>query len=411
MAGGIYTVTAVNSYLNNLFREDFLLRKIRVRGEVSNVKYHSSGHLYFTLKDAGGTLSAVMFASQRKGLSFRMHEGQKVVASGSVEIYERGGVYQLYVSSVEEEGSGDLYGEFLRRKAELEEMGMFAAEYKKPLPSFVSSLGIVTSPTGAAVQDIINIATRRNPYIQLVLYPVIVQGEHAAESIVEGIRAVDRQGVDIIIVGRGGGSIEDLWAFNEEAVARAIFECGTPLVSAVGHETDFTISDFVADLRAPTPSAAAELAVPEIQRLLDDLTIYQRELGAALQRKCGAYRTAVREAELKLRLKTPEHSIREKRMHASALKEHMESAMRKKFTALRQRFLRDTERLDMLSPLNRLRGGFAYLTDAQGKAVLHTDALQVGDRVGLTLSDGSAEAVISAVQGSRQKSETRKAAE
>lgn len=403
MAGGIYTVTAVNSYLNNLFREDFLLRRIRVRGEVSNVKYHSSGHLYFTLKDAGGTLSAVMFASQRRGLSFRMREGQKVVASGSVEIYERGGIYQLYVSGVEEEGDGELYGEFLRRKAQLEEMGMFAAEYKKPLPSFVSSLGIVTSPTGAAVRDIINIATRRNPYIQLMLYPALVQGERAAESIVRGIRAVDRQGADIIIVGRGGGSIEDLWAFNEEAVARAIFECGTPIVSAVGHETDFTIADFAADLRAPTPSAAAELAVPEIQRFLEELTAYQESLGAALREKCGQYRAALREAELKLRLKTPEHRIREKRMHAAALKERVEAAMRRKTTALRQRFLRDTGRLDMLSPLNRLRGGFAYLTDARGRAVLHTAALRIGDKVGLTLSDGSAEAVISAVQDSGRK--------
>ena len=295
----IYSVSQVNSYLGHLFREDFVLRRIRVRGELSNVKYHSSGHIYFTMKDQGGTLAAVMFAGQRRGLSFELREGLKVVVTGSVEVYERGGVYQLYASSIEEEGRGDLYAEFLRLKRELEEMGMFAPEYKKPIPKYVSSVGIVTARTGAAIRDIINVSTRRDPYIRLVLYPATVQGERAADSIVRGIRTLDRYGVDVIICGRGGGSIEDLWAFNEERVARAIFECETPVISAVGHETDFTIADFAADLRAPTPSAAAELAVPDIMQFLRDLQGDREALESAMRRKLDRYRAVLRERELR----------------------------------------------------------------------------------------------------------------
>jgi len=231
---GIYSVSQVNAYLKNMFSQDFMLARIRVRGEVSNVTYHSSGHIYFTIKDAGGTLSAVMFSSQRKGLSFQMHEGQKIVASGSIEVYERAGVYQLYAVKIEEEGRGDLYAEFLKRKEKLEEMGMFSEAYKRPVPKYAKTVGIVTAPTGAAIQDIINISTRRNPYIQLVLCPAIVQGEKAPDSIVRGIKKLDRYGVDVIIIGRGGGSIEDLWAFNEEKVAQAVFDCRTPVISAVG---------------------------------------------------------------------------------------------------------------------------------------------------------------------------------
>ena len=390
---GIYTVTAVNSYLGNLFREDFLLRRIRVRGEVSNVKYHSSGHLYFTLKDAGGTLSAVMFASQRKGLSFRMREGQKVIADGSVEVYERGGVYQLYATKIEEEGRGDLYAAFLKRKAELEEMGMFSGVYKQEIPALVNTLGIVTAPTGAAIQDIINVSTRRNPYIRLVLYPALVQGEHAAESIVRGIQALDAYGVDAMIVGRGGGSIEDLWAFNEEAVARAIFACRTPLISAVGHETDFTIADFVADLRAPTPSAAAELAVTDMGRFLSELRQYRERLLGALRQKLDSERTAVREAELRLRVRTPGHRIRERRSETEALRLRLLKVMQEKQSAVRHRFQRNTDRLEALSPLRRLTGGFAYIQDSSSRAVQAAAELHRGEHISLRFSDGSIEAV------------------
>ena len=275
---GVYSVTQVNSYIKNMFTQDFLLRRIAVKGEVSNCKYHSSGHIYFTLKDSGGTLSAVMFAGQRRGLSFRLSEGQQVVVKGTVDVYERDGKYQLYASEIELSGRGDLYLRFEKLLRELEEMGMFAAQYKKPIPRYAKTVGIVTAPTGAAIRDIMNISARRNPYVQLILYPALVQGAGAKESIVRGIRTLDAMGLDVLIVGRGGGSIEDLWAFNEEAVARAIFACRTPVISAVGHETDVTISDYVADLRAPTPSAAAELAVFDYFQFQSELTARKQKL-------------------------------------------------------------------------------------------------------------------------------------
>ena len=396
---GIYSVSQVNSYLGALFREDFMLRRIRVRGELSNVKYHSSGHIYFTMKDAGGTLACVMFSGQRKGLSFRMQEGQRIVAEGSVEVYERGGTYQLYASSVSLEGSGDLYAAYLKLKQELEEMGMFAPEYKKPVPKYASVVGIVTAPTGAAVRDIINVATRRNPFVQLVLYPAQVQGHGAAESIVRGIRALDRYGVDVIIAGRGGGSIEDLWAFNEEAVARAIFECGTPLISAVGHETDYTIADFAADLRAPTPSAAAELAVFDMARLAEDLKNSEASLAGAMKRQLERKRAEVNNCALRLRLKSPGARLREQRNRTEELRTAMLHLMEKKHAALQNRFYTDTERLKALSPLNRLKGGFAYVTDEDGRAVKTAGELKLQEQVGLRFRDGFARALIVSKEG------------
>ena len=278
----IYSVGQVNNYIKNMFTQDFMLSRISVKGEVSNCKYHTSGHIYFSLKDETGTIACVMFAGQRRGLGFAMKNGDKVVVSGSVNVYERDGKYQLYARQIQLEGAGLLYERFLALKRELEEMGMFAPEYKQPIPRFIRTLGVVTAPTGAAIQDIRNISYRRNPYLQIILYPALVQGAGAKESIVKGIQTLDRLGVDVMIVGRGGGSIEDLWAFNEEEVARAIFECTTPVISAVGHETDVTIADYVADLRAPTPSAAAELAVDDYRGFLGQLAEYESRLERGL---------------------------------------------------------------------------------------------------------------------------------
>ena len=275
----IYSVKQVNAYIKNMFTQDFLLRNLCVSGEVSNCKYHTSGHIYFSLKDESGAIACVMFAGQRKGLAFSMKDGDKVVVEGSVDVYQRDGRYQLYARKITLEGAGLLYERFLALKAELEEMGMFDAGYKQPIPRFIRTLGVVTAPTGAAVQDIRNIAYRRNPYVQVILYPALVQGDGAKESIVKGIQALEALGVDVMIVGRGGGSIEDLWAFNEEEVARAVFNCSVPVISAVGHETDTTIIDYVADLRAPTPSAAAELAVYDYRALQESLLGY--EIGRA----------------------------------------------------------------------------------------------------------------------------------
>ena len=281
-----YSVGQVNRYIKNMFTQDYLLQKIYVKGEVSNCKYHTSGHIYFSLKDETGTLNCVMFAGHRRGLAFAMKNGDKVIVGGSVDVYERDGRYQMYAKEITLEGAGALYERYLALKQELEDMGMFAQEYKQPIPRFIRRLGVVTAPTGAAVQDIRNISYRRNPYLQIILYPALVQGAGAAESIVKGIQMLDKTDVDVIIVGRGGGSIEDLWAFNEEIVARAIFECSTPIISAVGHETDFTIADFAADLRAPTPSAAAELAVDDYRSVIEAVSIYRQQTGAFSDKIC-----------------------------------------------------------------------------------------------------------------------------
>ena len=281
----VYTVKQVNAYIKNMFTQDFMLNRIYIKGEVSNCKYHTSGHLYFSLKDESGTIACVMFAGQRSGLSFRMQEGQQVIVLGSVSVYERDGRYQVYAKEIVLDGAGLLYEKFIKLKKELEEMGMFAPEYKKPIPKYVRTVGVVTAPTGAAVRDIINITRRRNPYVQILLYPALVQGDGASESVVRGIRALEEAKVDVMIVGRGGGSIEDLWAFNEENVARAVFECSVPVISAVGHETDTTIIDYVADLRAPTPSAAAELAICNYRELLETIRTERERMHRSMRRK------------------------------------------------------------------------------------------------------------------------------
>ena len=293
----VYSVSQVTAYIKNMFTQDFALNRISIKGEVSNCKYHTSGHIYFTLKDGGAQIAAVMFSSQRKGLDFELAEGQQVVATGTVDVYERDGRYQLYARRIERDGTGDLYARFEKLKRELAEMGMFDSCYKQPIPRYALRVGVVTAPTGAAIRDIMNISARRNPYVQLVLCPALVQGEQAPASIVRGIRRLDSMGLDVLIVGRGGGSIEDLWAFNEECVARAIFDCQTPVISAVGHETDVTIADYVADLRAPTPSAAAELAVFDYRQFEEQIGHARQRLnrlmGQALERRrspgTGAY--------------------------------------------------------------------------------------------------------------------------
>ena len=289
----IYSVEQVNKYILSMFRDDYLLHDICVRGEISNCKYHSSGHIYFTLKDAASQLSCVMFASNAKSLNFRLENDLEVELRGSVECYLRDGKYQLYVKQAKKGDKGDLAKRFEELKKRLREEGLFDESIKQPIPKDVRKVGIVTAPTGAAVHDIITVSKRRNPYIELILYPALVQGDGAKESIARGILALEQVGVDVIIVGRGGGSMEDLWAFNEEIVAQAIYNCPIPVISAVGHETDFTIADFVADLRAATPSAAAELAVPEIKPILQEIEEYQNKFDLSMNR-------IIREKRIKL---------------------------------------------------------------------------------------------------------------
>lgn len=365
----VYSVKQVNSYVKNMFSQDFMLNHIYVKGEVSNCKYHTSGHIYFSLKDESGTIACVMFASARSGLSFRMQEGQNVIVLGSVSVYERDGKYQLYAKEIILDGAGALYERFEALKKELEEMGMFAAEYKQPIPRYVKSVGIVTAPTGAAVRDIINISKRRNPYVQLILYPALVQGEGAAASIVRGIRMMEQQNVDVIIVGRGGGSMEDLWAFNEEAVARAIFECTIPIISAVGHETDTLISDYVADLRAPTPSAAAELAVYELSSVQIMCEEYKRRMYQQIRQRIDFSRRQTEQMAFRLKVAHPRQKLNEQRQYLADLDSRMRIRMNSVLEESRHKLAIYIEKMKGLSPLQKLNQGYAYVTDKSGRTV------------------------------------------
>lgn len=390
----VYSVGQVNAYIKNMFQQDFLLRRISVKGEVSNCKYHHSGHLYFTLKDQTGAMACVMFAGARRGLAFRMQDGDQVVVTGSLDVYERDGRYQLYAREIVLAGAGLLYERFLALKAELEEMGMFAPEYKQPIPAYVRKLGIVTAPTGAAVRDIQNIAYRRNPYIQLILYPALVQGEGAVESIVTGLRVLDGLGLDAIIVGRGGGSIEDLWAFNEEAVARAIFNCHTPVISAVGHETDVTIADFVADLRAPTPSAGAELAVADVGELLRRIESLSRRLQTAAWGHISDWRAELESWRRRWLYLSPENQIREKRQRLVDLDNRLQEAGQRILTDKRHRLQLLIQRMESLSPLSKLNQGFSYVEDGLGRNVSSVEQVSRDDQIRIRVRDGCMQAKV-----------------
>ncbi|MCI7791261.1 MAG: exodeoxyribonuclease VII large subunit [Lachnospiraceae bacterium] len=385
----VYTVAQVNSYIKNMFMQDFLLRSVFVKGEVSNCKYHSSGHIYFTLKDDKGTIACVMFAGNRAGLSFKMEEGQMVVVGGNIDVYERDGKYQLYAKQIVLDGAGLLYEKYERLKRELEEMGMFAPEYKQPIPKYIKTLGVVTAPTGAAVRDIINIATRRNPYIQIILYPAIVQGEQAAESIVNGIHALEHLGVDTMIVGRGGGSIEDLWAFNERIVAQAVFDCKIPVISAVGHETDTTIIDYVADLRAPTPSAAAELAVYDYKQLMERFSNYQDTLRLRMENQIKRKQNELSTYKLHLRYLSPMNQIQEKRTLCMDLEGKLEEAMKRKLTNKKHELALIVERMKGLSPLDKLSQGYAFVENSQGKVIHDVGQVKEKDLLQIYVKNGT----------------------
>ncbi len=408
---GVYTVTEINAYIKNMFTRDYALSNICIKGEVSNLKYHSSGHIYFTLKDAGAAINAVMFASRREGLTFIMKEGQSVEARGQIAVYEKAGTYQLYAREIRLSGRGELYERYEKLKRELYEMGMFDEGYKKPIPRYAKRIGIVTSATGAAIRDIMNISHRRNPYVKLFLYPATVQGESAKYSIVKGIEKLDSMGLDLIIVGRGGGSIEDLWAFNEELVARAVFNARTPIISAVGHEVDTTITDYVADLRAPTPSAAAELAVFDYEAFCEELSSLETELKRRLGEKLEKKKAVLREKKLRLSLKSPERILKEKRDRLSKIEEELRDIVEDRIKRAadrlseaklrmhthaeraaersRNRLRLAADRLELLSPLKRLGGGYGYVENRDKKAVLSVEELSPGDRIKTYFKDGT----------------------
>ncbi len=395
---GVYSVSQVNSYIRSMFSQDFALSRIDVKGEVSNCKYHTSGHIYFTLKDGGGSIGAVMFAGQRKGLEFRLRDGQQVVAKGSIDVYERDGKYQLYAREITLDGAGDLFRRFEALRDELEEMGMFDARYKRPIPRYAGKVGIVTASTGAAIRDIMNIAKRRNPYVQLILCPAQVQGEKAKYSIVKALERLDSMGLDIIIVGRGGGSIEDLWAFNEEIVARAIFACKTPVISAVGHETDVTIADYVADMRAPTPSAAAELAVFDYLQFAEQTAAFKEALIRSVERQVEKNRYRAGEYRYRLSLNHPQKKLDDRRQRAADIESEINRLVRDRLLEDRHRLALISGRLSGMSPLEKLSQGYGFLGDRDGKKVVSVRQIKPGDVLNIHIRDGRIRAVSEEVE-------------
>lgn len=392
--GKVYSVSSVNQYIKNMFINEYALSVVFVKGEISNCKYHSSGHIYFTIKDEASQLACVMFRGDRKGLDFTMENGQEIIAGGSISVYERDGKYQLYAKKIVLAGDGILSERYEKLKKKLESAGYFDQDRKLPLPRYVKRVGIVTAQTGAAVQDMINISRRRNPYVQLILYPAKVQGEGAADTIVEGIRMLDEAEVDVIIVGRGGGSMEDLWAFNEEIVADAVFACRTPVISAVGHETDYTIIDFVADLRAPTPSAAAELAVYDVRQTLDELYDYKDRIARSILRQIETVCEKFGYLEDKLKRYHPEQQIRERRQQLMSLEDKLSVLVTQNCRDKRHEFALLAGRLDSTSPLKKLAGGYAYVADKEQNMVDSVHKLKTGELINMTFADGTVKAEV-----------------
>jgi len=396
----IYSVSQINTYIKYMFSGNSLLNHVYVKGEVSNCKYHTSGHIYFTLKDGAAQIACVLFAGRRAGISFRMEDGQNIIVFGSISVYERDGKYQLYADEIRLDGIGRLYEEFEYLKKKLSAEGLFDTARKQPVPKYAKRVGIVTASTGAALQDICQIARRRNPYVQLVLYPAKVQGEGAAATVVKGIQALDGR-VDVIIAGRGGGSIEDLWAFNEEIVARAIYNCSTPVISAVGHETDTTIADYVSDLRAPTPSAAAELAVYDVKNLLENLADAHGEMANRMMTKIQQRRMFLKQKKLLLERFHPSYQLQQKRLRAADLEEKISAAMHLVLNRKKQQAELAAQRLKGLSPIDRLEGGYSVVSK-DGRVIKEISTVKPQDEIQIDVTDGT---ILAIVQDIRKRGE------
>ena len=387
----IIGVTELNGYVKEVLDAIPVFRTLRVRGEISNFKHHvQSGHYYFSLKDGGSVIKAVMWGRDAKRMKFMPESGMKVVVRGRLSVYERDGNYQLYVTEMEADGKGALYEAYEKLKKKLEDEGLFSDRYKKALPRFPKTVGVITSPTGAAVRDIINITGRRYPLAKILIYPALVQGEGAARSLISGVKCMtEAVRPDVVIIGRGGGSIEDLWAFNSEALARAIAASDIPFISAVGHETDFTICDFVCSMRAPTPSGAAELAVPDISELREKLNMLYGEISGTVTRKLDALKEKISEIERKRVISSPYGFIDERRRDLDAVTDRLESGSRLIISAKREKFMALSGKLNALSPLAVLTRGYGAVYSADGKKVI-TEAgdVSVGDTLKLRMSDG-----------------------
>lgn len=387
----IATVSQINGYLKKILDNNQILNNIWIKGEISNFKNHYSGHMYLTLKDDGGVLKAVMFKSAAKTLNFMPQDGMKVMACGRVGVYEAGGVYQLYIEKMIPDGVGDLHIAYEQLKRKLEAEGLFSQEFKKPIPRFPERIGVATATTGAAVRDIINVITRRYPLAEIIIYPTQVQGTGAAESVVSAIKYFnENEMVDTIIAGRGGGSIEDLWAFNEEIVARAIFASKIPVISAVGHETDFTIADFVADLRAPTPSAAAEMAVPSTAELRSLIAASESRSANAIMKQIESRRLILK----RFRLKTPKERIDDENLRLDNLLHRIEQSFKLKLTQKRRELGEAAGKLDALSPLQTLSRGYAIPVTDDGTVIRSAKSMKSGDEFILKLKDGDTDCIV-----------------
>ena len=419
MEQSVYSVKQLNSYIKNTLENDPFLKNLTVQGEVGNCNYNRSGHVYFTIKENTDVINCVMWKGNVAKLKFKIEPGQQIVVKGYVGVYEAQGKYQLYANEVEPAGLGDLYKKYEKLKAELEERGMFSEMYKKPIPKYSLKIGVATSETGAVINDIINVSSRRNPYVQIYLKPTMVRGELAAQSIVNSIKYLDEQDLDVIIIGRGGGSLEDLWCFNEEIVAQAIFDCQTPIISAVGHETDFSISDFVADLRAPTPSAAAEIAVFEYDEFINTLERYKLTFRNQIDGKLESYKNRVEVYESKIEKHSPMAKLTTYKQLISEYRDKLSYNFNDKFAEAKRmipdyknnlknyfndKFLRRKhtlqlfiEKLEGLSPLEKISRGFAYVSGADGP-IVSTKDVDVGDDISLIIKDGKIDAKVSGKQ-------------
>ena len=396
MEKSVYSVSQLNKYIKNMVSSDFLLSHISVRGEVSNFRgAGSSGHLYFTLKDKDAEVSVAMWKSKKSGLKGELKNGAAVTVTGSVDVYTVRGTYQIIADRIEPQGLGDLYIKYEQLKKDLEEKGMFDEMYKKPIPEYITTLGVVTAETGAAIRDIIQVSHRRNPYIRIILSPAQVQGDGAAESVASAIKRLDALQPDVMIVGRGGGSIEDLWAFNELPVADAIFNAQTPIISAVGHETDTTIADYVADRRAPTPSAAAELAVFSYDDFVAENKRLRDRLSDRMERIIGYSRMRLLADGEAIKKHSPENQLLSIKKELANVRLRLDTAMDNRLAADKRRLSVLAERIDGRSPAKKLAGGYAYARDAAGKRLVSVEQVKADDNITLTVSDGS---VISKVE-------------
>ena len=388
------TVSDLNKYIKEKIANDENLSQILVKGEISNFKNHYTGHMYFTLKDENSLIKCICFKSYAEKLTFMPKDGMKVIVLGSVSVFERDGIYQIYVKMMEEDGLGDLYTKYQELKQKLEKQGLFDEEHKMKIPLLPKVVGVLTSQTGSVIRDIINVSTRRNPNIYIRLLPVPVQGEGAAEKIAAGIEYMNRNKLaDVLILARGGGSLEDLWPFNEEIVAHSIYNSEIPIISAVGHETDFTIADFVADLRAPTPSAAAELAVPDVYELKRKIESLQDRLRMSLVKKVEVMKLRYDKCMASSVFKDPYRKINDNYQVIDNLIKRMDSAIKIKQEKEKNRYIELVSKLDALSPLKTLSRGYS-LTEKEGKIIKSKDELKKGDIIDIRFTDGNKKATV-----------------